>query len=560
MAMFWDERRRGSSIHPMSDDSKTTENRRRQSRSMLVVSGGVLLSRVFGFLRDIVFASVWGTGLGMAVWVAAFRIPNLARALFGEGSFTSAFVPVFSETLEKQGKVAAWRAACRVVSVLALVLGGGAVLTAAICYALLPFFHSELYRQTLLLTPLFMPYAVLICVAVAFGGVLNSFRRFSIPALTPLILNLFLILAAGLVWLCFDADTVDTGIWVLVPAVLLAGIVHVWVHVRVARKEVGEPFRFEPAWRAPEVKKVATLMAPTLLGTGLIQFNIVLDTIWASILGPAALASLYFSQRIIYLPVGLFGVAAGVVSLPSMSQAWVRGERGEFRGQLAHSLRSVLFMCLPMTALLIVLADPIVRLAYQRGSFGEQSVRDTLWALFFYLPGIPFFSLVKPMANAFYARQDTRTPVRITWACLILNVILNLTLMWTLKQGGLALSTTLCSLLNLTALVVMFRRQTGMDIVREIWQPATRMVAATCVAVIAACLALWATAAAAPALAETFSPRAAELAARILKVAVPLGVGYAAYAAAALAFRCEELGEVFHGTIGRLFRRPPAAR
>ena len=150
---------------------------------MLVVSVGVLSSRVLGFLRDVVLAAVWGTGLGMGVWVVAFRIPNLARALFGEGSFTSAFVPVFAETLAKDGKAAAWRAACRVVSVLTLVLGALVVLTALVCLGLLPFFPQDLHRQVLLMTPLLMPYALLICVAVALGGVLNTFQRFAVSAL-----------------------------------------------------------------------------------------------------------------------------------------------------------------------------------------------------------------------------------------------------------------------------------------------------------------------------------------------------------------------------------------
>ena len=238
--------------------------------AMLVVSLGVLLSRVLGFARDVVLAAVWGTGLGTGIWVAAFRIPNLTRALFGEGSFTGSFVPVFSETLEKEGKAAAWRAACRVVSVLTLVLGALVLLAAAVCWGLLPFFPKELHRQTLMMTPALMPYALFICVAVAFGGVLNSFRRFALPSVTPLILNVFQILAAGGVWwCCIRGRTPEeiqavvengTGVWWLVPAVLLAGAVHVWVHLRAARKVAGEPFRFDPALRSPEVRKVTALV------------------------------------------------------------------------------------------------------------------------------------------------------------------------------------------------------------------------------------------------------------------------------------------------------------
>ncbi len=548
--------------------------------AMLVVSAGVLSSRVLGFLRDVVLASVWGTGLGMGIWVAAFRIPNLARALFGEGSFTSAFVPVFSETLEKDGASAAWRAACRVVSVLTLVLGALVVVTALICLGLLfvssgglhrgagmmtpeALHRQDLCRQVWLMTPVLMPYALLICVAVAWGGVLNTFRRFAVPALTPLILNVLMIVAAGGVWwtqihgrtpaeIAAVAEK-GTGIWWLVPAVLLAGVLHVWVHLHAAKKAAGgDRFHFEPALRAPEVRKVATLMAPALIGTGLIQFNILLDTVWATMLGPAALASLYFSQRIIYLPVGLFGVASSVVSLPAMSQSWARNERQEFCGQLAHSLRSVLFMCLPMTALLIVLDEPIVRLVFQRGSFGESSVDATLWALIFYLPGIPFFSLVKPMANGFFARQDTRTPVLVTMACLSLNVVLNLLVIaphaWPgslfaleivkpLQQGGLAFSTTLCSMLNLFLLALIFRRRTGLRVFHEVGPAFIKIFVATGVAALAAMLVLNGTR-------VIIDGKGPVLLQRLFTVLVPLGAGYGAYIAAAWVMGCEELKEL----------------
>lgn len=519
---------------------------------MLVVSAGVLASRVLGFVRDIVFAYVWGTGLGMAVWVAAFRIPNLTRALFGEGSFTSAFVPVFSETLEREGKESAWRAACRVVSVLAVVLGGIVLFTALVCGGLLFVLPPKpLYRETLLLTPLFMPYAFLICVAVALGGILNSFRRFAVPALTPLILNMFLILAALAVWLRFGTGGGVAGIWLLVPAVLMAGILHVWLHLRSAQQVAGAPFRFDPDVRAPEVRKVGGLMAPSLVGTGLIQFNIVLDTVWASILGEAALTSLYYSQRLIYLPVGLFGVASSVVALPSLSSAWSRGDRDEFLAQLSHSLRGVLFMCLPMTVLMMVLADPLIRLFFERGSFGESSVWETFFALIFYLPGIPFFSLVKPMAAGFYARQDTRTPVRVAWACLALNVALNLCLMWTLRQGGLALSTTLCSLVNFSALLWLFRKQTGMDVLQETLPSLKRTLLASVAAAAAAFLTL---------LLLPHMVYASGFRLKLLMVAVPFAAGYGAFGIAAYFLRCPELAELTHGVGGRLRRFLPGGR
>jgi putative peptidoglycan lipid II flippase len=346
--------------------------------------------------------------------------------------------------------------------------------------------------------------------------------------------------------------------------VLLAGVLHVWMHLRAAKQAAGgERFRFQPDLRAPEVRKVALLMAPALIGTGLIQFNILLDTVWAGFLGPVALASLYFSQRIIYLPVGLFGVASSVVSLPAMSQSWARDDRQEFCGQLAHSLRSVLFMCLPMTALLIVLSEPIVRLVFQRGSFGESSVDATLWALLFYLPGIPFFSLVKPMANGFYARKNTFTPVLVTVACLLLNVCINLLVIaphaWPdsvfsmkalapLLQGGLALSTTLCSMLNLLLLGMIFRRQTGLRVFHEVGPAFGKILAATGVGALAAMLVLNGT----QVMVRGNGPLLVQ---RLFTVLVPLIAGYGAYVAAAWLMGCEELKELAALVFAKLRRK-----
>ena len=526
----------------MSDDTRS------HSRSMLVVSGGVLLSRVLGLARDVLFAFVWGTGAAMDAFAFAFMVPNLFRALFGEGAFTGAFVPVFSDKLEREGKEAAWRAACRVVSVLAVVLGAATLLVMLGCLAAYPWVTQEYPRRILLLTALFMPYAPLICLAVALAGVLNTFHRFTITSLTPLLLNLLFIVGAAAAWWWCPPGGADRGVWLLVPAVLAAGVLHVGCHVWAARRGEGLAFRFMPDFRAPEVRRMAVLMAPMLLGSGMIQFNAFLDRFWAAILGGGAVSALYYSQRIIYLPVGLFGVASSVVALPAMSRAWARGDQEGLLEQLSHALRKVLFMCLPMTVLMMVLADPLVRLFFQRGSFTDASVNATLLALVFYLPGIPFFSLVKPLATGFYARQDTRTPVRVAWVCLGLNLVLNLSLMWWLRQGGLALSTTIAAAVNLVTLLVLFRRQTGLDVWGKIRPAVVRMAVAAAVAAAVAWMARrwlscdWA---------------AAGLQHRVAVVAVPLVVGYAVYGVAALALGCEEGRELVGDLTGKLARRWP---
>ena len=515
---------------------------------MMMVSAGVLASKLLGLARDILLALVWGTGAAMDAFVFAFTIPNLLRGLFGEGAFTSAFVPVFSEKLEKEGKPAAWRAACRVVSVLALVLGGLVLAGMLLCFAVLPFIHRPDLREGLLMTPFLLPYGLLLCLAVALAGVLNTFHRFTVPALTPLLLNVFMIAAAGGAWWLVPHENLRNAIWLLAPAILAAGVVHFWIHLLALKRQEGLLFRFDPAPSAPEVGQVGRLMAPALVGTGMIQINVMVDRLLAMILGGGAVSALYYSQRIIYVPVGLFGVAAGVVALPALSRSWARGERGEFLGQLSHSLRNVFFLCLPLTVLMLVTADPMVRLFFQRGNFTDKSVTDTLLALAFYLPGIPFFSLVKPLAAGFYARHDTRTPVRIAWCCLALNIALNLSLMWWLRQGGLALSTSLCSFANFSLLLWLFKKQTGLDILYEVMPAVKRIVVAAAAAGLAAFLLLLV-------IDHVWQGGECGFRLKLARVAVPVAFGYAIYGLAAWGMRCPELDDILHETWGRLRRR-----
>lgn len=532
-----------------------SDTRSRMGRSVLVVSTGVLLSRVLGLAREVLFARVWGTSTAMAAFVIAFTIPNLLRSLFGEGTFSSAFVPVFSESLEKKGRAAAWEAACRVVSVLAVILSVIVAALVLLTFLLRRVLERELAAETLAMLPGFLPYAVLVCVAGALGGALNSLKRFAVPALTPLLLNVLLIGAALAAWL-FWADSPDRGIQLLVPAVLAAGLLHVLFHLWVFERQ-GLHFRFRPDFATPEVGRIARLMAPAVIGTSAAQVNIVVDRLLAGWLGADATTTLYFSQRLVYLPVGLFGVASSVVSLPAMSRAWARGDVGEMLGGLRDSLRQVLFLCLPMVVVFGVVGRPLIRLLFERGAFTPAATGETFWALAWYLPGIPFFACVKPAAAAFFARQDTRTPVRIAYVCLGLNVVLNLALMWPLRQGGLALSTSICSAVNLTILLLLLERQLGHALLRPLLPAVLRMLGAAAVAGVVAWLAL--AAMPVPAAARGFWPR-------LLAVAVPAAAGYSAYGAAAFTFHCEELHDLLRNVLGRLSARrgrrsgaPPAA-
>ena len=522
-----------------------SESGKRLGRRMLIVSAGVLLSRVLGLIRDIVYANHWGTGTAFAAFVIAFTIPNLLRALFGEGAFSAAFVPVFSERLERDGRDAAWDAATRVLSVLLIAVSGIVLLIMALSATAAVFAQKDLDTITLRLLVWVMPYAVLICMTGAFAAVLNSVNHFTVPALTPIILNVFLI-AATLVLCPLLGTTDEQQVFGLALAVLAAGVIQLGAQVWMCKRK-GLSFRPRPDWHAPEVRRVVYLMAPALIGTGVAQLNVAVDRYLARCLGSAATSSLYYSQRLAYLPVGLFGVAMAVAALPAMSRAWVRQDVEDMRSSLGYALRQVLFLTLPITGLLAVVAVPVVRLLFERGSFDSQSTAETVWALQFYLPGIPAFACAKIAVTPFYARQDTKTPVRIAAFCLALNVVLNLSLMWWMRQAGLAIATSICSYVNVVLLLYMTHRHLGGLHTQRLLPAVLRIAAATL-------LATGVAVGTAQFLGTRPTPAAVR---RLLDVAVPLAMGSLAYLAAAWCLHCAELKELVGAITNKLSRSTP---
>jgi len=416
--------------------------------AMLLVSSGIFASRILGLIRDMVFAHVWGTGTTLAAFIVAFTIPNLLRALLGEGAFSAAFVPVFTEHVQKYGRCQGWQRMQPVVTAQLVALSAIALVVSVGSVALAPFITAELPLQVLRLLPSIMPYAVLICLSVTLCSALQSLGLFAVAAFTPVLLNVVLTAAALLAAAHLGSD----GLVALTVAVLLAGALQAAL----------------PAWRCwraglmlrlplkiwtPEVQRVTRLMAPAMLGLGVMQLNVVVDRLLAMTIGSMATTALYYSQRLVYLPVGLFGVAMSMAALPSMARSHARAATAELLQKLWFSLRHALFLALPTLAIMAVLARPIIALLFERGSFDAAATDATWWALIFYIPGIPAFVAAKILVSSFYARQDTRTPVRIAMICLGVNVLLNLVLMQFLDQGGLALATTLCSFLNCVLLL-----------------------------------------------------------------------------------------------------------
>ena len=431
----------------------------KMGRHMLVVTTGILLSKCLGLARDVVFAYVWGTGTALAAFILAFTIPNLLRALLGEGAFNAAFVPMLNEKLGVGKKQEAREMASRVFSVVALVLVGIVIVLTILALVGRAVAPNELARLTFEMLPWVLPYAILICLAAGLASILNSVGKFAVPAFSPTVLNICFIAAAlGLAPLVADGEYM--GVFALVLAVPAAGLLQMLINWGAVLKE-GWNLRFRPAWKEPAVQRFGRLLAPIMVGAGVVQLNVVVDKLLAGYLGSVATTTLYYSQRLVYLPVGLFGVAMSTVCLPAMSRAWARNDRGEIARSLRFSLNQVLFLAIPSAVGLAVLRAPIIRLLFERGTFGPDATAETAWTLLFYLIGIPAFVAAKVATTPYHARQDTKTPVKIAGACLALNVVLNLVLMQFLRQGGLALATSICSWVNVSLLLLLAGRSVG---------------------------------------------------------------------------------------------------
>ena len=429
---------------------------------MLRGSAGILLSRVSGLVRDIAAAGYWGaTDIAQAAYSTAFSIPNSVRALLGEGAFAAAFVPLFSRCLEEKRTEDAWRLANRAISMQVAILLAMTVLGSAAAAMLRHsgLFHDDagLASTILLILPLLLPYAVLICAAAALNAVLNSLKSFFLPNIIQMVFN-FTQVAAVLYLACFWSNGELAALVIFCLSTSLAGLLEILMLLIACRRR-GYAFHFDFGWRDGAVRQLVRNILPGLAGSGVNQLNGLLDKLMAAILGAGAIGALTYSQRLVYLPVGLFGVAMGMVCLPALSRATARHDGREIAESLDYAFRIVLFMSLPCVAFLAPCGREVIALFFQRGAFQQSAVIESSYALAFYTIGVPAFCCVKIAVTPFHARLDTRTPVKIAMLCMAVNLVLNLALMRPLRQGGLALATSASSWLNLALLMYFNRRQ-----------------------------------------------------------------------------------------------------
>lgn len=451
-------------------------------RSAGVVGGFTLWSRLLGLVRDILMASFFGTGLAMSAFVVAFTIPNLFRRLFGEGALSAAFVPVYMETKEQDGDAEARLLARQIMALLALFLG--AIVALGLLAITLTLTRPELGERVGMVLPLLrimLPYTVFICLAALSMAVLNAHHHFSTPAFAPSLLNVVWI--AALLLVCPRlGDTPEQQIFGVAWAVFVAGLLQ-WAVQWPKLRQFGYQFRGPIRRRNPRVGRVFRLMGPASLGMAITQINVLVDRLMAIWIGPWAPAALFFSERLIYFPQGIFATALSTVLLPVFSGQAARVDHAQMRRTINYSLRNLLYVMIPAAVGLFVLARPIVQMIFERREFGDASTEYTAIALMFYAPGLLVFSLSKVFVPAFYALQDTRTPVKVAFFCILVKIGLSLLFIWTwplpIKHAGLALATVLGETLNGVILAYLLHRRLGSPGWREMgWSAARCLLAA----------------------------------------------------------------------------------
>ncbi len=419
-------------------------------------------SRVLGFIRDIVFASFFGTSVVAQAFVVAFRIPNTLRDLVGEGAINSAIVPVLSE-YKALGDEKEFARAAKVLFNIALVTLSlltvlGIIFSPVIVRLMAPGFAADpdKFRMTVMLNRAMFPYLVVIGLTAYTMGVLNSLKHFAAPAFGPCLMNLVLI--ASTVWLY-----PRVGVMGLAVGVVVGGIVQLAINIPVMYR-YGISINFREGFRHAAVNRIGKLLIPRAMGTGVYQINIFVDTMLASlssVVGAGGVAALYYSNRLIQFPLAIFGLALAQAALPKMSHEFASNDIALMKRTLQFSLRVVLFIMVPAGFGLAVLGDPIIRILFQRGEFTAYSTAITQNALFFYSFGLFAYGGIKLLVTAFYSMHDTKTPVKTAFIAVIVNIVLSLLLMWHMKLGGLALATSISASFNFIMLYVLLRNKIG---------------------------------------------------------------------------------------------------
>ncbi len=518
----------GTSSSGMSENARLT-------RAAGVVGAATLLSRIFGFLRDVVIAWYFGAGLASDAFFVAFRIPNLLRRLFAEGSLSISFVPVYTEYLANESREEANHLARSALQLLSLILLAvtiaGIALSPLIVRIIAPGFADspEKLVLTVSLTRMMFPYIFFIGLVALCMGILNSLGHFAAPALAPLMLSLAMIAAVYAI-----SPHLASPVTGLAVGVIVGGILQLALQLPFLVR-YGIRFWQRAHLLHPGLKQVGRLMLPAVFGAAVYQVNILIGTLLASLLPEGSVSFLYYADRLVQFPLGIFAIAIATAVLPSLSRQIAAREIDAARKTFAYALKLVFFITVPAMVGLIILRNPIVGLLFKRGAFDAQTTRMTAYALLFYAVGLWAFSAVRIVVATFYALQDTRTPVVIATISILANIALGVILMQWLSHGGLALATSLSSMLNFGLLLRALRRRFG----RLGWGDILASLKKTVVCSLLMGVVIWGSAA------YLLQPAARSTVGTFFGLFACILIGIGSYGALGVWLKCEEIGTVY---------------
>ena len=456
----------GTEHRSVSKAIPTKGEDRLNTKAAGVVAGAVMLSRVLGLARELIFAGLFGAGRGMDAFLTAFRVPNLLRDLFAEGALSTAFITVFSQRIATDGDGSAWKLASKMATLTTVFMSFvsllGVVFAAQLIGFLAPGFPAEKAALTIHLTQIMYPFILLVSLAALVMGMLNAVNRFTAAALASSFFNIGSI-AGGVVfgwWL--DPHFGERALVGLAIGTLIGGLLQLSVQLPSLYK-AGFRVVLDFNWRDPGVRRVLLLMLPAVIAASAVQINVMVNTIFASQLGDGPISWLSYAFRLMQLPLGVFGVAVATVTLPVVSRASALGDMGRFRSTLAKAMRLAVFLTLPSAVGLVVLAQPIIALIYQRGKFHDADTFHTAEALQYYAVGLVGYSCIKVLSPAFYAIDRKWTPMMVSFFSIGMNLLLNWFFIFRLGMGhrGLALSTALSATVNFALLYVLMTRVSG---------------------------------------------------------------------------------------------------
>ena len=463
---------------------ETRANSRRLAWSTAIFSAATGLSRLLGLLREVVAANYFGARGPINAFTVAFQIPNLVRALVADAALSSAFVPVFSELLEKGEKARAWRVASTIFWLFLLIVGGITALFVLAAPVLMPPLTGAYDDLTVTLSQILFPIVVLIGLFGVVTGILNSYEQFSIPALTPVFWNLAII--AGLVIGVPRADTDSGKLYVYAGSIVVGTVIQLLLPLPWLRGLDGR-LRLALDVRDPAVKQVFKLMVPVMLGLGLINVNAVIGTVVASKLIDPTIAPNAIDKafRVYMLPQGMFSVAVATILYPSLARLSARGDLAGFRATVSSGLRQINFLLLPAAAVSIVLAEPIVRLLYERGAFEPDQTEVVAAALAAFSIGLAFNGMMLMLNRGFFSLQAPWVPTLVALVVVVVNTALYLVL-YQVGAWGIPLAISLTNIVGVALLVVALRRRAGrLDLAGTVDSFARASVASVALAVVA---------------------------------------------------------------------------